>query len=511
VAAAYDLAVIGGGINGCGIARDAAGRGLTVHLCEMGDLSGGTSSRSTGLIHGGLRYLEHYDFRLVREALREREVLWRIAPHIVRPLRFVLPYRPGLRAASLLRLGLFVYDHLGGRKLLPPTRVLDLACDPAGAPLKPGLFRIGFEYSDCRVDDARLVLLNARDAAEHGATIRTRTRALAAVRRAAAWQVSIEDTVSGLRETIEARVLVNTAGPWAAQVLASCLGRVSREHVRLVQGSHIVVPRLFDHDRAYMFQNPDGRVIFAIPYQGAYTLIGATDRDFAGDPAAVAATPEEIAYLCDAASFYFTRPVVPADVVWSFSGLRPLRDDHTRAPDATTRDYVMELDATPRCAALLTVFGGKITTYRRLAEAALHRLAPHLPPDARHRAGWTRNAPLPGGDFAAEGLAALTAALATEYEFLTPAHAERLASAYGTRAKDVLGGARTPADLGIWFGATLTQAEVRYLRTADDVLWRRSKLGLALAPSEAAALARFMASAGAATPQDVEQRTARTS
>jgi glycerol-3-phosphate dehydrogenase len=517
VPAAYDLAIIGGGINGCGIARDAAGRGLSVHLCEMGDLAGGTSSRSTGLIHGGLRYLEHFDFRLVREALREREVLWQIAPHIIRSLRFVLPHRPEIRTAWLLRLGLFVYDHLGGRKLLPPTRVLDLARDPAGAPLKPGLFRTGFEYSDCRVDDARLVLLNARDAAEHGATIRTRTRALAAVRHAATWQITIEDTMSGRRETIEARALVNAAGPWVAQVLASCLGLTGREHVRLVQGSHIVVPRLFDHDRAYVFQNPDGRIVFAIPYQAAYTLIGTTDRDFAGDPAAVAPTPEEIAYLCDATSFYFARPVVPSDVVWSFSGVRPLHDDHARDPDATTRDYVLELDAAPGRAALLSVFGGKITTYRRLAEAALGRLTPHLPLQARHRAGWTRHAPLPGGDFAVDGLAALTAALATEYEFLTPAHAERLAGAYGTRARDILGGAGAPADLGIWFGATLTQAEVRYLmaqewaRTADDVLWRRSKLGLAFTPSEAAALARFMAGAGAATPQDAERHPARTS
>jgi glycerol-3-phosphate dehydrogenase len=517
LAEAYDLAIIGGGINGCGIARDAAGRGLAVHLCEMGDLAGGTSSRSTGLIHGGLRYLEHYDFRLVREALREREVLWRIAPHLVRPLRFVLPHRPGLRAAWLLRLGLFVYDHLGGRRLLPPTRVLDLTRDPAGASLKPGVFRTGFEYSDCRVDDARLVVLNARDAAEHGATIRTRTRVLAAARHAAAWRVTVEDTVSGARETIEARTLVNAAGPWVTQVLASSLGLAGREHVRLVQGSHIVVPRLFDHDRAYMFQNPDGRIVFAIPYQAAYTLIGTTDRDFRGDPAAAAATPEEIAYLCDAASFYFARPVVPADVTWSFSGVRPLHDDHARDPDATTRDYVLELDAAPGRPALLSVFGGKITTYRRLAEAALDRLAPHLPSDARHRAGWTRHAPLPGADFAVDGLAALAAALATEYAFLSPAHAERLACAYGTRARDILGGARAPADLGLWFGATLTQAEVRYLmtqewaRTAADVVWRRSKLGLALTSDETAALARFMAGAGAATPQDAERRPARTS
>jgi glycerol-3-phosphate dehydrogenase len=277
------------------------------------------------------------------------------------------------------------------------------------------------------------------------------------------------------------------------------------------------VPRLFDHDRAYMFQNPDGRIVFAIPYERAYTLIGTTDRDFTGDPAAVAATPDEIAYLCDAVSFYFARPVVPADVVWSFSGVRPLHDDDAGAPDATSRDYVLELDAALGSAALLSVFGGKITAYRRLAEAALERLGPHLPPRTRHRAGWTRHAPLPGGDFAVDGLAALAAALATEYEFLTSAHAGRLAAAYGTRARDILGGARAAADLGVWFGATLTQAEVRYLmtqewaRTADDVLWRRSKLGLALTPGEVVALARFMANAGATTPEDADRRTARTS
>jgi glycerol-3-phosphate dehydrogenase len=503
----YDLAIIGGGINGCGIARDAAGRGLSVHLCEMGDLAGGTSSRSTKLIHGGLRYLEYYDFRFVREALREREVLWRLAPHVVRPLRFVLPYRRSLRPAWLLRLGLIIYDHLGGRKLLPPARVIDLARDSAGAPLKPGLFHIGFEFSDCRVDDARLVVLNARDAAEHGATIRTRTKAVAAVRRGAVWQITLEDAANGGRETIETRVLVNAAGPWVARTLASCLGLIGREHVRLVQGSHIVVPRLFDHDRAYMFQNLDRRIVFAIPYEGAYTLIGTTERDFASDPACVAATPEEIVYLCSAASFYFDRPIAPADVVWSFSGVRPLHGDHVRDPDAATRDYVLELDAAPERAALLSIFGGKITTYRRLAEAALDRLAPHLPPAARQRAGWTRWAPLPGGDFAVDGLAALANALSAEYPFLAPAHVSRLATTYGTRAKAILAGVRTPADLGISFGATLTQAELRYLmtrewaQTADDVLWRRTKLGLAVTADEVARIARFMAGVRA-SPQD---------
>jgi glycerol-3-phosphate dehydrogenase len=317
----YDLAIVGGGINGCGIARDAAGRGLAVYLCEMDDLASGTSSRSTKLIHGGLRYLEYYDFRLVREALREREVLWRIAPHVIRPMRIVLPYRRGLRPVWMLRFGLLLYDYLGGRELLPPTRVLDLTRDRAGAPLKPGIFRTAFEYSDCRVDDARLVAINARDAAEHGATIRTRTKAVAAVRRDSVWDVTVEDLCSGQRETIAARALVNAAGPWVAQTLASCLGLGTRQHGRLVQGSHIVVPQLFEHDRSYMFQNPDGRIVFAIPYEGATTLIGTTDRDYAGDPGGAVATPEDILYLCNAVSDYFTRPVSPADVVWSFSGV----------------------------------------------------------------------------------------------------------------------------------------------------------------------------------------------
>jgi glycerol-3-phosphate dehydrogenase len=503
VAPPFDLAIIGGGINGCGVARDAAGRGLTVYLCEMDDLAGGTSSRSTKLIHGGLRYLEYYDFRLVREALREREVLLRAAPHIVRPLRIVLPFRAGLRPAWLLRLGLFLYDHMGGRRLLPPTRTLDLARDAVGAPLKPGMFRIGFEFSDCRVDDARLVVLNACDAAAHGAVIRTRTRAVAAARRDGNWELVVEDVASGRRETVTGRALVNAAGPWVEQMLAACLGSESgsavapRRHVRLVQGSHIVVPQLFAHDRAYMFQNPDGRIVFAIPYEGAHTLIGTTDRDYAGDPARVAATPEEVSYLCEAASEYFARPLSPADVVWSFSGVRPLHDDHVRDAKAATRDYVLELDAVPGGAPLLSIFGGKITTYRRLAEAALEKLAPSLPALGPP---WTRDAPLPGGDFAVDGAAALASELAAQYPFLTVPHLSRLAAAYGTRAKSVLAGARTSADLGLLFGATLTEAEVRYLmaeefaRTAEDVLWRRTKLGLVCSDEEVAALAGFMAS-----------------
>ena len=494
----FDLAIIGGGINGCGIARDAAGRGLSVFLCEMSDLAGGTSSRSTKLIHGGLRYLEQYDFRLVREALAEREVLWGIAPHIVRPLRFVLPYQAGLRPAWMLRMGLFLYDHLGGRRRLPGTRVLDLAIDSAGAPLRPGLFATGFEYSDCWVDDARLVVLNARDAADRGAVIRTRTRALAASRASDAWRVTIADAGSGERETIAARVLVNAAGPWVEGVSADGLGLEPAGRVRLVQGSHIVVPKLFDHDRAYIFQRPDGRIVFAIPYEGAFTLIGTTDRDYAGDPADVSATTGEVAYLCEAASAAFARSVLPADVVWTYSGVRPLYDDGASEAKAASRDYVLEMDDKPGAAPALSIIGGKITTYRRLAEAVLERLGEHLPTRGGLASGWTGTTPLPGGEFDPEELPALTQRLLRSYPFLDGPHAARLVRAYGARAARVLGKAKSATDLGRHFGATLTEAEVRYLidqewaATAEDVLWRRSKLGLHISLDQAAALEVWM-------------------
>ncbi len=493
-----DLAIIGGGINGCGIARDASGRGLSVYLCEMGDLASGTSSWSTKLIHGGLRYLEHYEFRLVREALIEREVLWSIAPHIIRPLRFVLPHRAGLRPAWLLRIGLFLYDHLGGRKLLPGTRRLTLATDAAGQPLKPGLFGPGFEYSDCFVDDARLVALNAMDARDSGATIETRSRATRAIRRDDHWEIAVENVATGKTATIRARALVNAAGPWVEQVLGLSAGIHARAKVRLVQGSHIVVPRLFNHDRAYILQNPDGRIVFAIPYQGDFTLIGTTDRDYSGDPASVRATPEEIAYLCSAASENFSRPVTPSDVVWSFSGVRPLYDDGASEAKAATRDYVFELDADDRQPALLSIFGGKITTYRRLAEAALDRLAKHLPADVAAKLaakrGWTAHTALPGGDFAAGAHDGVASKLRLTYPFLAADHADRLVAAYGTRAAYILGSAGRLADLGHDYGATLTEAEVRYLvaqewaRSADDIIWRRSKLGLRLQASQITAL-----------------------
>jgi glycerol-3-phosphate dehydrogenase len=494
----YDLAIIGGGINGCGIARDAAGRGYSVLLCEASDLAAGTSSRSTKLIHGGLRYLEQLDFRLVREALAEREVLWGIAPHIVRPLRFVLPYRAGLRPAWMLRLGLFLYDHLGGRKRLPGTRVLDLSADVAGGPLHAGVFTTAFEYSDCWVDDARLVVLNARDAADRGAVIRTRTRVLSGERRPEGWRLELADAATGRREQIAARALVNAAGPWVEEVLHKGLGIRARGHVRLVQGSHIVTRKLFDHDRAYIFQNPDGRVVFAIPYEGDFTLIGTTDRDYAGDPGAVAATTEEVAYLCDTVGASFKRPVTAADVVWAYSGVRPLFDDGASEAKIASRDYVLELDATGGAAPVLSVIGGKITTYRRLAEAALSRLAPHLEPREGLAAGWTAREPLPGGNFDPDGVRPLAERLRRRYPFLDQLHALRLVHAYGTRTTTLLGGAKSLSDLGRSFGATLSEAEVRYLidnewaSTADDVVWHRSKLGLRLSREQLGALGDWM-------------------
>src|ERR1700684_4161759 len=499
----FDLLVIGGGVNGCGIARDAAGRGNSVFLCEMNDLASGTSSWSTKLVHGGLRYLEYYEFRLVREALIEREILWQIAPHIIRPLRFVLPHHDGLRPAWLLRLGLFLYDHIGGRHRLPPTRSGGLARDEVGKPLVPNRYHKGFEYSDCFVDDARLVVLTARDAANRGAEIRTRSRA-AEIRQAdGIWEVTLENVVNGERSTVRARILVNAGGPWVEQVLASGAGVNARAKVRLVQGSHIVVHKLYDHDRAYMFQNSDGRIVFAIPYQDDFTLIGTTDRDYEGDPSKVKASAEEIKYLCESVSEYLAKPVKPEDVVWTYSGVRPLYDDGASEAKAATRDYVFELD-TPGGAPLLSIYGGKITAYRRLAEEALQRLEPYLRSaapreDLKARQGWTAKSPLPGGDMDVSAIPALTAELQRSYPFLDTAHANRLAHAYGTRAGKMLGNAKSLDDLGQSFGATLTEREVRYLMssewacTADDIVWRRSKLGLRLSAGEIAAIDDWIA------------------
>ena len=483
----FDLAVIGGGVNGAGIARDAAGRGAKVLLLEAGDLAQGTSSASTKLIHGGLRYLEHYEFGLVRESLSEREALWAIAPHIIHPLRFVLPYVDGLRPRWLLRLGLFLYDHIGGRKRLPATRTINLKTHPAGAPLKPG-FGTGFEYSDGWVDDARLVLLNAKDAAERGAEVRTRTKVTGAKRAGDGWEIA---TSAG---TFRAKALVNAAGPQVLDVETS-LGDAPEYGMRLVRGSHIVVRALFDHPYAYFFQLADGRIFFAIPYERDFTLIGTTDRDQApGDP--VKASDEEIAYLCNGASDYFKTVITPADVVWTYSGVRPLVDDGSGKPEAATRGYRLELSDAGKGAPLLSVYGGKITTYRHLAEEAVDLLLPRLP--ALRGKGWTRTAALPGGDFAIDGLDALKAGLAADYPFLGANDADRIARAYGTRARRWLGDAPGWQALGRDFGGGLTAAEVDYLRaeewavSAEDVLWRRTKLGLRLDAAQVAGLREYL-------------------
>ncbi len=496
----YDLAVIGGGVNGCGIARDAAGRGLSVLLMERVDLAGATSSASTKLIHGGLRYLEYHEFRLVREALKEREVLLRAAPHIVWPLRFVLPHHKGLRPWPVLRLGLFLYDNLGGRRILPGTRTLDLRSDPAGAPLRDTFTR-GFEYSDCWVEDARLVVLNARGAADRGADIRTRTRCVSARREEDGWRIAMRDEMAGTVTEARARILVNAAGPWAADILGQVAGLTAVARVRMVKGSHLVTRRLYGHDRCYIFQNADGRICFAIPYEDEFTLVGTTDEEFRGDPAEAAISEAETDYLCRAVSDYFRQPVTPADVVWSYAGVRPLYDDGASRAQEATRDYVLTLDAPEGGAPLLSVFGGKITTYRRLAEAALARLAPHLP---GLRPAWTAEAALPGGDFPWDGAAALAAELTRRYPFLEPARARRLVRYYGTRAASMLGDARSAADLGEEFGAGLTEREVawqmreEWAREPADVLWRRTKLGLRIGKEGQARLADFMAAQRAA-------------
>ncbi|MBI1217279.1 MAG: glycerol-3-phosphate dehydrogenase [Rhodobacteraceae bacterium] len=513
-----DLFVIGGGVNGCGIARDAAGRGLSVTLAEMNDLASATSSASTKLFHGGLRYLEYFEFRLVHESLVEREVLLRAMPHISWPMRFVLPYHPsmrfegdtptsrllsvfmpwmkGRRPAWLIRLGLFLYDHLGGRKLLPGTRSVNLTADPAGKPLNPKFAR-AYEYSDCWVEDSRLVVLAARDAQAKGASILTRARVIGARREADLWHITVEGEDATVTHT--ARALVNAGGPWVGQIITGALGIASTEGVRLVRGSHIVTKRLFDHDRCYFFQGTDGRIIFAIPYEGDFTLIGTTDMDHKGKPGEAVCTPEEQDYLCAFASHYFAKPVTRDDIVWTYSGVRPLYDDGAKSATAATRDYVLSLDQSAG-APLLSVFGGKITTHRRLAEHALEKLVPFFP---QAKPAWTAGATLPGGDFPVQGFDALVADLGKDYPFLTPFHARRLCRAYGTEARVILGAAKRPEDLGRDFGATLTEAELtwlmgrEYARTAADVVWRRSKLGLRLTVEQIAALDAWMAGARA--------------
>lgn len=481
----YDLAVIGGGVNGCGIARDAAGRGAQVLLLEGDDLASGTSSASTKLIHGGLRYLEHFEFGLVRESLSERERLWRIAPHIVWPMRFVLPHVPGLRPRWLVRAGLLLYDHIGGRKRLPATETVSLRSHPAGGPLK-NEFATGFVYSDCWVDDARLVVLNARDAANRGAAVRTRCRVTALRRDGEEWAIEAGG------EYFRARALVNAAGPGVVDLLTSG-GLQPDRALRLVRGSHIVVRKLFDHRFAYFFQLADRRIFFAIPYEQDFTLIGTTDVDHDGGP--IKASAEEVAYLCEGASRFFQRPVKPADVIWTYAGVRPLIDDGSGRPEVATRGYDLDLSDPGEGAPLLSVYGGKITTYRHLAAEAVKALGARLP--VLQGDDWTGTEPLPGGDFAIDGAATLETELTRRFPFLADT-ARRLVRAYGTAALAIFEGAATKDDCGRDFGHSLTEVEVRYLiecewaRSAHDVLWRRSKLGLRFSSDQIAQLEEFI-------------------
>ena len=492
--AIYDLVIIGGGINGCGIARDASGRGLKVLLCEKDDLAQATSSASTKLFHGGLRYLEYYEFRLVREALKEREVLLRAMPHISWPLRFVLPHHSGLRPKWLLRLGLFIYDHMGGRKILPPTRTLNLRKDAAGASLQDR-FTTAFEYSDCWVEDSRLVVLNARDASDKGAVILTQTACQTAGRNNGLWQVTLRDETTQTIFIVKARCLVNAGGPWVEDIFRNKLGQNSSDRTRLVRGSHIVTGKLFDHDRPYFFQQSDGRIIFAIPYETDFTVIGTTDLDHRGDPGSPVCSEAEKTYLCNAASEYFKNPVTTADVVWSYSGVRPLYDDGASSATAATRDYVLKVEVEVGVP-LLNVFGGKITTYRKLAEAALAKLHPWFPEMGQ---AWTAGAALPGGDFPVDGVLSLISHLHRDYPFLDEKWAKRLIRAYGTLAFDVLKNAKSAEDLGRNFGWNLTERDVEWLRSrefahsAADILWRRSKIGLRLSQDEITALELWFA------------------
>ena len=487
----FDILIIGGGINGCGIARDAAGRGLRVCLAEADDLGGATSSASSKLIHGGVRYLEHYEFRLVREALKEREVLWQMAPHIIRPMRFVMPHHKAMRPAWLLRLGLFLYDHIGGRKLLPGTRSLDLRSDPVGHALKAD-FTKGFEYSDCWVEDSRLVILNARDAADRGAEIHVRCPVEAVEWQGDHWRVLMRDLATGSQIERRARVVINAAGPWVDEVLSGALGRNDSRNVRLVRGSHIVVPKLFDHDKAYIFQNPDQRIIFAIPYRDDFTLIGTTDAEHDRQVGTVTIAPEEVAYLAASANRYFTTQIDAGDVVWSYSGVRPLYDDGASKAQEATRDYVIHTEAERP---LINIFGGKITTFRKLSEAVMAEAAALLRIDD---APWTRGATLPGGDFPVTGFDDLVAAICRAYPFLDPDLARRYCRFYGTNVRDILGQATSNADLGQNFGHGIYAAELdhargrEWVREAEDFLFRRTRLGIDLPEEGRAAIAAYL-------------------
>ena len=511
----FDLFIVGGGINGCGIARDAAGRGLSVGLAEMNDLASATSSASTKLFHGGLRYLEYFEFKLVKHALAEREVLLTAMPHISWPMRFVLPYHKdmrfeahtptsrllslfmpwmkGRRPAWLIRLGLMIYDNLGGRKILPKTTTLSLSGREEGAPLK-SKFEKAFEYSDCWVDDARLVVLNARDASERGAKIMVRTKLVSAKRSDDVWEIELEDTTTGNRQLVRSRLLVNAGGPWVGDIIQQKVRSNSSDGVRLVRGSHIITKRLFDHDKCYFLQGEDGRIVFAIPYETDFTLIGTTDADHADPDEEAVCTTQERDYLIGFVNKYLRNPIAAEDVVWTYSGVRPLYDDGQTSATAATRDYILKVDKTGG-APLLNIFGGKITTYRKLAEDAMEKIAPLLDGTSNH---WTAGVPLPGGDFAINGFDALVERLGQDFPFLSSFCARRFIRSYGTDSWNILAGADKKSDIEPFFGAGLSAKEVVWLmenefaRTADDVVWRRSKLGLRLTKQQVSALDAFM-------------------
>ncbi len=487
----YDLLIIGGGINGTSIARDAAGRGLKVLLCERDDLAGHTSSASTKLIHGGLRYLEYYEFNLVRHALKEREVMLRAAPHIIWPMRFVLPYDKGLRPAWMLRTGLFLYDHIGGREMLPGSKSLKLDQVPHLGVLE-SRFKTGFEYSDCWVDDARLVVLYAIDAAHRGADIRTRTEVISVKPTGKGYSAEIKQ--NGKIETIDAKGVVNAAGPWVDEVLGKIKPSENEQSLRLVTGSHIVTKKLFDGDHAYLFQNADNRVIFAIPYEHNYTLIGTTDKPYDLSEGPVKISDEEISYLCDAASEYFEHDISPKDVVWTYAGVRPLYDDKSADASAVTRDYVLDIEEISDEAPFMSIYGGKITTSRKLGERAMQELAVYF----KNAGGdWTESALLPGGDLYDADFDRFFADMQKRYSALNEDLLQRLCHAYGTRITLILGDGETQPELGQNFGAGLYEIEAKYLinhewaTSADDILWRRSKLGLHMSEAQRAAFTRW--------------------
>lgn len=512
-----DLFVIGGGINGCGIARDAAGRGLSVALAEMNDLASATSSASTKLFHGGLRYLEYWEVRLVREALIERETLLKAMPHISWPMRFVLPYHEdmrfvgdtptskvlsvlmpwmrGRRPAWLIRFGLFLYDNLGGRKILKGTSSLKLAGTPEGEPLEDRYTK-AFEYSDCWIDDSRLVVLNARDAEAHGAVINLCTKVISAEQVEGTWHITMKPQ-GGTERIVHARMLVNAGGPWVENIIRNTAKINPTEGVRLVRGSHIVTNKLYDHDKCYFFQGDDGRIIFAIPYETDFTLIGTTDAEHLDVNQTPVCSTEEENYLIEFASKYFKKKIEKDNVIWTYSGVRPLYDDGAKSVTAATRDYVLTVDHSAG-APMLNVFGGKITTYRKLAETALEKITPFLPNTGKP---WTAGVPLPGGDFSVDGVAALTGRLMQKYHFLNDQWVSRLVKAYGTDTFHILGDAKIASSLGQNFGADLTEREVNWLiekeyaKTAEDIVWRRSKLGLRLSKDEIDVLDTWVAKA----------------